>query len=371
MSIQQEKIVFVLESFNIGGAERQAMLLGRLLQSQCNAHVLFISLTRGGAAESILQKDKIANRCLGLKMSYSKVAMLKNANALRKALKKENATIVMPYTYWPNVIAGNVWKLAGARLGLWNQRDAGIHVFNTFFERRAIKNAGVIVSNSYSGQRFLTSEFGVESDHVHIIPNGVELASAKMSAQEWEKEMDIAPQQKRVVMLANIQAKKDHATLVKAWAIVAEQFTDHKPLLILAGRHSGTQHKLRALAEELGVEAFIRLPGPVDDVAGLLSFADAMVHSSAAEGCPNSVLEAMVAGLPIIGTDIPGVRQALGEDSQYLVEVGNEAQMAEKIIEVLKEDQVIEELTAHNKKRVESSFSPQATLEKYLELFSQ
>jgi glycosyltransferase involved in cell wall biosynthesis len=57
--------------------------------------------------------------------------------------------------------------------------------------------------------------------------------------------------------------------------------------------------------------------GDVDDVAGLLGASDVGVLSSTPlEGCPNAVIESMAAGLPVVGTDIPGVREALGDEGR-------------------------------------------------------
>jgi glycosyltransferase involved in cell wall biosynthesis len=68
----------------------------------------------------------------------------------------------------------------------------------------------------------------------------------------------------------------------------------------------------------------VRFVGDVDDVAGLLRASDLSVLSSPAEGCSNAVLESMAAGLPVVGTDVPGIRDALGEDQgELLVPIGD------------------------------------------------
>jgi glycosyltransferase involved in cell wall biosynthesis len=56
----------------------------------------------------------------------------------------------------------------------------------------------------------------------------------------------------------------------------------------------------------------VRFLGRIEDVSGLLAAVDVAVLSSRSEGMPNAVLEPMAAGLPVVATDIEGVREAVG-----------------------------------------------------------
>ena len=86
---------------------------------------------------------------------------------------------------------------------------------------------------------------------------------------------------------------------------------------MLAGRPEGRRELLEVLARDLGLGERVRFVGDVDDVAGLLGASDVGVLSSTPlEGCPNAVIESMAAGLPVVGTDIPGVREALGDEGR-------------------------------------------------------
>jgi glycosyltransferase involved in cell wall biosynthesis len=102
----------------------------------------------------------------------------------------------------------------------------------------------------------------------------------------------------------------------------------------------------------------VRFLGKVDDIAGLLSAVDLCIHSSKTEGCPNGVLEAMAAGLPVIGTDIPGIREAVGEAGNgFLVPVGDHQRMADAIARLVGDPELCVRYGEVLKKRIDEEFS--------------
>src|SRR5205085_672919 len=125
----------------------------------------------------------------------------------------------------------------------------------------------------------------------------------------------------------------DHATLLRAWRII----TSHTPAtLLLAGRFDSTEAELRSLALNLGIENWVKFLGPVKDVSGLLAACDLGILTSPAEGSPNSLLECMAAGLPVVGSDIPGIREAVGRHGvEHLSPSGDEQALSERILSLL------------------------------------
>jgi glycosyltransferase involved in cell wall biosynthesis len=144
--------------------------------------------------------------------------------------------------------------------------------------------------------------------------------------------LGLTPETLVACMVANLSQYKDHVTVIRAWCHLAASCPDSPPVLLLAGRFDGTEGQLQELAAELHCAAAIRFLGPVADVSGLLSAADLFVYGSKSEGIPNAVLEAMAAGLPVVGSDIPGIREAVGpEGADLLVSVGDHHGMAARI----------------------------------------
>jgi glycosyltransferase involved in cell wall biosynthesis len=114
------------------------------------------------------------------------------------------------------------------------------------------------------------------------------------------------PQPVRIVMLGRFAAQKDHATLLRALAGLQDQ-----PWRLNLAGDGPDQGKIEALAAELGLVCRVRFLGHSDDVIGLLRQSDMLVLISRWEGLPYSVLEAMSFGLPVVASDVGGVREAI------------------------------------------------------------
>jgi glycosyltransferase involved in cell wall biosynthesis len=80
-------------------------------------------------------------------------------------------------------------------------------------------------------------------------------------------------------------------------------------VLLLAGRSAGTKDAAKAVAYDLDLGSSVRFLEDVVDVSGLLAASDIGVLSSQSESAPNALLESMAAGLPVVGTDVPGIRE--------------------------------------------------------------
>lgn len=98
--------------------------------------------------------------------------------------------------------------------------------------------------------------------------------------------------------------------LVAAAALLRAEFPELR--VLVAGRNGKLTDTLVELQEALSLERQVAFLGHRDDVPELLAAADIFVFPSLYEGMPGAVIEAMAAGLPIVGTDIPAMRELLG-----------------------------------------------------------
>jgi glycosyltransferase involved in cell wall biosynthesis len=80
--------------------------------------------------------------------------------------------------------------------------------------------------------------------------------------------------------------------------------------LLLAGSGSGV--KVETLARSLGVADRVRLLGHVEDMPRLFAAADVVVHAATQEGVPQVVIQALAAGVPVIATEMVGLREVVG-----------------------------------------------------------
>lgn len=147
-----------------------------------------------------------------------------------------------------------------------------------------------------------------------------------------------------LVMAARFAGQKDHATLIRAMALLREQ--GHRPPLLLAGGGS-ERHRQKAvdLVARLNLQDQVQFVGHHPDVPGLLMQHQLAVLSSHYEGMPLSLVEGMAAGCAVIGSDVPGIHELLhnGVDGR-LVTPADPAALAAAIADLLRHPDVAQRL---------------------------
>jgi glycosyltransferase involved in cell wall biosynthesis len=268
--------------------------------------------------------------------------------------------ILLPYTLIPNVVCGLIWKWTGARLCVWNQRDAGIVRLNSRVERWAAQRTPQFISNSHQGARFLVDKLNVSPSKVSEIKNGIECPSPKMNRSMWRNYLQINDQCFVACMVANLNNNKDHETLLRAWRSVVTTLEagGRSAVLILAGKYDDSYKSLTALSHDLNIDRSIRFIGQVSDIPGLLSAVDISVFSSRSEGCPNGVLESMAAGLAVAGTNTEGIKEAVGPaGKQFLAPPGDAEALAEIILKLACDPTLCFKIGKENRRRIRNNYA--------------
>lgn len=132
-----------------------------------------------------------------------------------------------------------------------------------------------------------------------------------------------------IVTAGRLDANKNHAMLIHAFARIAEEYPTVK--LVIYGE-GVLRTELTKLVEDKGLSDRITLPGNVSDVAEHICKARIFTLTSNTEGMPNSIMEAMALGIPVIATDCPcGGPAALIENgvNGLLVPVGDAFALAD------------------------------------------
>jgi len=355
------RVVFVLGNLELGGAERQALILAKHLVQHEQACVDVWGFNRSGPIAEICEQHDIRWRVVPLQQPFD---LLKVAHLLREACPD----ILLPYTSIPNVVCGLVWQRTGARLCVWNQRDEGIFSLDAPWQHRAAQQTPRFISNSHAGARYLIEQLHVDPTKVRVIPNGIEPSQLQMDRRAWRKRLEIDDATFAACMVANLHANKDHATLLKAWRLMVNE-RGRDAVLVLAGRHYGAYESLIELTNELGIASSVRFAGQVSDVAGLLGAMDLGVFSSRSEGCPNGVLECMAAGLAVVGTDVEGIREVLGE-TEFLAPPGDAERCAQIILKLTADPALCASIGAANQNRIKARYNARRMCEDTVSLLT-
>ncbi len=341
------------------------MNLAIFCKHNTNIHVEIWGLSREGRCFDLCQEHGIPCRTFPFywrtdKFKYFLRTFLRAIRFVWR-LRKSRPFALISYCLKPNVLCGISWRFTGAKTCIWSQRDLGTYRLPRFLEKAAIRSVPCFVSNSKHGISYLRDELKAPEKKVHFVHNGIRLEPPQQDRITWRASLSIPPNTFLACMVANIHSNKDHVTLIKAWNLVCKDMnsTDPPPILLLAGYLSEpTASELNCLITQLQIQDSVRFLGQVDDVSGLLQTVDIGVFSSRKEGFPNGLLESLASGLPVIATDIPGIREAVGSNNRWcLAPPGDISKFALIILKLFRDPHLRKEIGLMNQMRVRDFFS--------------
>ncbi|HZZ26620.1 MAG TPA: glycosyltransferase family 4 protein [Pirellulales bacterium] len=162
--------------------------------------------------------------------------------------------------------------------------------------------------------------------------------------------------------------EKNHLGLLAIFQEVLKSVPQARMLLVGAGP---LQSKVKNAIIECGLENNAILLGMRNDVPRLMRCCQVLLHPSFFEGLPVTVLEAMSAGLPVVASDIPGIRAEVIESghSGFLHSVNEPLAMAQSISQLLLNPALAAKIGQTGRTIVENHFSLAATANRYITLY--
>lgn len=160
--------------------------------------------------------------------------------------------------------------------------------------------------------------------------------------------------EKAVGMVARLEEVKDHETFLLAAQKVLEKRKDVRFYIIGDG---SLREELERRTAELGIGEKVTFTGFLKDIEKMEGALDIAVITSKAEALCLSILESMIAGIPAVGTDSGGVAEVIkhGENG-FLVPIGDSDALAERLEELLADDEKRRTFGEQAKKDAESTF---------------
>lgn len=276
--------------------------------------------------------------------------------------------------YQPDVLVAHGFSehLWGRYAGLLARVPTLVHVEHNTRERYTwwrLKQAHwltrytkVLVGCS-EGVRQALLEKGFPEEKCIAIPNGIHLGPFQAEPRPW------ATRKNELIMVSRIAKQKDHATLIRAIAILREQGLELPLKLVGKGKAKLTQ-SLQRLSHELGVDDLVDFMGFSSEVPRLLSETKYFVQCTHYEGMPLTLLEAMAAGCAVIGSAVPGVQEVIAhQDTGLLHEHANAEALAAQMKSVMSDDATAEAMGQRARAQAFAEHSKELMHQRYEELF--
>lgn len=197
--------------------------------------------------------------------------------------------------------------------------------------------------------------FNVYDSHVQFVNNGIDIGRFQKKEHDGFAFINVARQDEN---------KNQRAILRTFGKIVNSQ--DNLKLYLIG---NGPEHEgLVKMVSDMKLQDRVIIPGSSNEPEIYYAVSDVYIQSSHREAMPLSVLEAMAAGLPVISTDVGGLRDIV-KSNGILVRDNSDQELEEAMRRILNEEQ--EELTRRGQisKEIVQKYSSQGMAEKYMEIY--
>lgn len=325
------RIAYMLTSLGRGGAERQVAALAERMDARGHEVVLIV------LKHAVKHEWPTQMRVIRLEMRKSMMGVCSGLTHAHRELRSFRPDIVHSHTFPANMAARMLHILGSAPAVISTVHN----IYEGGWQRTALYGLTDGLSIHTTAVSDAVAKRQVETGAVpklkcSVVTNGIDInifAPSKVRRGGMRAELDAGD---RFVWLAagRVTPAKDYANLLRAFSLLHIEF----PLaqLWIAGEEEVLeQRRLQALAKAAGISQFVRWLGLREDMPVLMDAADAFVLSSAWEGMPLVVAEAMAMERPVVATDVGGVSELVG-DAGAVVPAKNPEVLAAAMVDVMR-----------------------------------
>ncbi len=365
----QLNVALCITELDVGGAERALVELATRLDPHRAKAVVYCLQPRPKSDEAscvpALEAAGIEVHCLGARRTWHVPRALKR---LTRLWRKQRPDLVQTFLFHANLLGRIAARRARVARVVSGIRVAERHCRWHLWLDRA--TAGLVdrhVCVSRAVARFSSERAGLPADRLVVIPNGIDATRYPSPAPADLTQFGVRPGGRVVTYVGRLDRQKGVRWLVDSAARWLEALPECDLLLV---GHGPERQAIELLCRKHGLSDRVRLAGWRRDVPEILAASDVLVLPSGWEGMPNVLLEAMASRLPVVATDVEGVREVLGPEADaQVVPYGDTGALAERLVTVMSDGSLAAELARKNRLRAEREFAIQHTVAAYLELW--
>jgi glycosyltransferase involved in cell wall biosynthesis len=208
------------------------------------------------------------------------------------------------------------------------------------------------------------------AEKIVVIPNGVDIPQTPEAGKGALKALlGVGPSCQVVAMVSRLSRPKQPEDLIRAAARLAESRTPSEVRFVFIG--SGPlERPALSMVRSLGQESRVVFLGDRSDVLTLMADVDVFALATASEGMPFTLLEAMAAGKPVVGSRVPGIVDLVFDGlNGYTYPAGDAVELAKRLGELLRDERLRRRLGGEGKRRVEKEFTTERMLHETEEMY--
>ena len=375
-------ILMLNTMLEFGGSQKTMFNLAERLQKR-DHNVIIVTMFSKEHYISYYKKHYQVN-IKNLHMKDSKdgkvkfVNIVKGTKVLCTYLKKNNIDTIQTFGLYANLIGILAASVSRIKVRISSQRNSPVHfskiyrLLDRFIANSFLTSKMVAVSD---GTRdYCIKEQKISPDKIITISNGIDLAkwydkSESSILTDLGAELGIGDTNHVITTIARLHRQKNHLSYIDA---IKSLISDYPDLIFLFVGDGPLHNEIERKIQDLQLEKHIRLLGARSDIKEILSVSDIFVLPSLWEGMPNSVIEAMCIGLPVIVSDVDGCAEVVSSpDLGILFNPENIDKLSSSIKILIDSPDRRTMLGKNARKHVKDNFNQEHVIDKFENLYTQ
>ena len=369
-SPQRPKVIQVLHRMGVGGAEVLVDRMVRAMSEQFSFTV--VCLDEIGTLGEGLLKDGYEvvylPRQPGVDWRFTR--------RLRELVRQNEANIIHAHQFTPyfySIACRGIWGRIPVVFTEHGRHHPDCRNWKRVaFNRVALRRRDRIVGVGHAVKRALVDIEGFAGKRVDVIHNGVPLApilDAPVEREHVRSEFGLPPDAIIAIQVARLDYLKDHKTAARAFAQACEKVPGLAWLVVGGGPE---KLAIEQEIESLGRSDQVRLIGERTDVPRLLKASDVMLLSSISEGIPLTLIEGMLAELPVITTAAGGAGEiVIDPKTGYIVDIEDSTTMSNRLVQLCHDRELRHQMGQAGQDRAIRLFDEALMHDQYSRLYTE
>jgi len=356
--------MLMVNSLHRAGSERNVVAICRHIDRARYQPEVW-TLTEGGAYEAIMRDAGVPIHCLHRTRAYGPMF------AARAARRIAGSGADIMHAFSPAIMfyaaLSRAWLAAKQPL-VFTEATSVPRPWMRFLHRYRLRHCSAFTANSEASRANLASQ-GVPVERIRLIHNGHELDQFRkpLDSAAIRASLGIRSEECLALFVGRLIDSKRVCDLIDA---VGQVNGANRGLRVVIAGDGAKRAELEAQTSAAGLNGIVQFVGSRGDVIDLLRSSDLFVFPSEVEGLSNAVIEAALAGLPIVGCDVGGVRDVVENGREaLLVSPRNPRDFALAMQRMLDNPTEARQFGGAARTRAERSFSIDNTLQELYGLY--
>ncbi|MGA1844475.1 MAG: glycosyltransferase [bacterium] len=371
------RILYLVTDSHFGGTEASVLRLACGMK-QRGMQVGVCSMKRPGCMAQELQSRGIEVTHLNLPQRITVTYPLHFIMGFfrwRRHLRQAAPDIVHSFLFQANLMAGMGRIFSGgkgARRNIASVRciDRNKARWRILLDRWALKRADMVMAVSKAVKKRYSDREGIASDAIRVIYHGVEdrfLEEGRAGASVRAR-LDIKEGEWLMGTAARLHRDKGLGMLLQGFARIVASIPRVRLLIVGDGPE---REALGTMAERLGIAERVMFAGFQSDVLPWMACLDIFCLTSEEEGLPQSLLEAMALGRPVVATRVGGTGEVIGREGVegILIPPGDVDALCRAVVSLIRSSENAQRMGNEARKRIQRGFLLEDTLQKVADLY--